>query len=250
MKKIILSVIVLSQMTAIAVYGQTETQTQTQQKGTTTRTETVTQAGGVYTRTVTETNAQNVGVAFGFKANVNLSGFIINDMNNSDSRMKPGGSVGGLVKIAFTKGFAMQPEIIVHYKESERWDKTMNTTSDYQYWGVEIPVYYMGQITMGAGKWLIGAGPYVAFGINAQRRFTGGETVDLYQKDAMTGDAAMQRWDFGAGIFAGYEWRNSFTITGGYQLGFLDMLDAGRKTADMNNQTLYVGIEWKFWMKK
>jgi hypothetical protein len=134
----------------------------------------------------------------------------------------------------------MQPEIMIQYKR--------NATSDYPYWGIEIPVYYMGQITMGAGKWLIGAGPYLACGINAQRRVTGGETVDLYQKDAMTGDAAMRRWDFGAGIFAGYEWRSGFTITSGYQLGFLDMLDAGRKTADMTNQTLYVGIEWKFWI--
>ncbi|KAA6302529.1 MAG: hypothetical protein EZS26_001361 [Candidatus Ordinivivax streblomastigis] len=116
-----------------------------------------------------------------------------------------------------------------------------NATSDYPYWGIEIPVYYMGQITMGAGKWLIGAGPYVAWGINAQRQFTDGEAID---------DAAMKPWDFGAGIFAGYEWRNGFTITGGYQLGFLNMLDAKRKTADMANQTLYVGIEWKFWMKK
>ncbi|MDR2853777.1 MAG: PorT family protein, partial [Prevotellaceae bacterium] len=200
----------------------------------------------VYTRTVTESNTQNTSIAFGVFANVNLSGFQLKNIANCEVHKKAGGAVSGFVKMEISKFFAIQPALTVLWKTTELRSKLSGIETEYQFWSIEIPIYYTAQIPMGTGKGLVGAYPYVSLGIDAHSRINGGRTTDLYKKDRDTGNAVMQPWDFGAGVFIGYECRNGLTIKGGWQTGFINALDAERKKATMTNQSFFAGIGWKF----
>ncbi len=60
-------------------------------------------------------------------------------------------SIGGFMKYDFHKNFAIQPEVMFHYKTSKLEDERLNTEMDFDYWGVEIPVYAVDKWTCGTG---------------------------------------------------------------------------------------------------
>lgn len=177
-------------------------------------------------------------VTGGIKANANLSNFIRCDLDNLDNPMRAGASVGGFMKWDITEHFALQPELMFHFKASKFEDKTGTATvkSSYEYWGMEIPVYAVGQMQLGNGRGYIGAGPYVGLGYSA-KTFPGG---NLYSSDTF------QRWDFGAGVMVGYEFSNRVGINAGYQIGFIDALDTGKDDATMLPQTVSLGLSYRF----
>ncbi len=188
---------------------------------------------------VAQMNAQ--AISGGVKANANMSNFLLTDMGNAESTMKIGASLGGFMKVEFSENFALQPELMFHYKSSEM--KSSENKTDYEYWGAEIPIYAVGQMKMGNGKGFIGVGPYVGFGLDA--KFKSGD-IDLYGKDEATNKAEMNRWDFGVGAIIGYEFKNGFMINAGYQMGLIDNLDASKDYATMRPQTVSLGVGFKF----
>jgi opacity protein-like surface antigen len=115
--------------------------------------------------------------------------------------------------------------------------------TDYKYWGLELPIYIMGQINTGAGKIFIGAGPYVSVGIDA---IQSPGSIDLYRKDKETDKSIMHRWDFGLGALTGYEFRNGISINCGYQIGFINSLNAQKNDMTMKRQAVSFGIGYKF----
>ena len=117
---------------------------------------------------------------------------------------------------------------------------------DYQYFGAEIPVYAVGQMNLGTGKGYIGVGPYVGFGFDARHKADGMDDIKLYEEIGNTGEYIMQRWDVGAGIMLGYEFSNNLQINAGYKIGFLDGLGVGSDDATMLNQTISLGIGYRF----
>ncbi len=185
------------------------------------------------------TNAQTISV--GVKAEGNFSNFTLSDLDGVSSNMGAGASIGGFLNVQFHPNFALQPELFVHYKSSELEEPAF--TNDYQYWGVELPIYAVGQMQLGNGKGYIGIGPYVGFGISA--KFKAGD-VDLYKKDSQTDKAAMNRFDFGGAAMIGYEFANKIQINASYKLGFIDILDAAKDQSSMFPQTINVGVGYRF----
>jgi len=190
-----------------------------------------------------QVNAQNV--SFGVKAEANVSNFILSDMAGMKSNMGVGGTVGGFSKIGISENFAVQPELLVHFKTSEMKTEATGAKLDYQYFGVEIPVYAVGQMNLGSGKGFIGIGPYAGFGIDARYKMTGADDIDLY-KEYNGAKSAMQRWDFGAGVMLGYEFSNRIQINASYKMGFMNALNADKDNATMRNQTVSLGIGYRF----
>lgn len=188
----------------------------------------------------TQVNAQTI--SGGVKANANMSNFFLSDLVG-ESTMKVGASLGGFVKMEFTENFALQPELMFHYKSSEMKNLFGEGKSDYEYWGMEIPIYAVGQMQLGTGKGYIGVGPYVGLGFDA--KYKKGD-VDLYKKDNATDKSAMNRWDFGVGAILGYEFNNGVMINAGYQIGLIDNLDAMKDDASMRTQTVSLGIGYRF----
>lgn len=190
----------------------------------------------------TQINAQSI--SGGIKADANMSNFILKDMD-AESTLGFGATIGGYGKIEFNENLALQPEVLLHFKNSELKSNSSNQAVDFQYFGVEIPVYAVGYINIGDGKGFLGFGPYLGLGIDARYKTSGASDVKLYKKYGDT-KSAMQRWDFGIGGMLGYEFMNKFQISAAYKIGFIDALNAEADNATMLNQTVSLGVGYRF----
>ena len=182
----------------------------------------------------TQVNAQNI--TFGIKADANMSNFILSDIDGK-SELGFGASLGGFAKFDISNHFAIQPELLVHYQNSKmKPDGAKNR--DYEYWGVEIPVYAMGQwYTKSNNRFYAGVGPYVGYGFSAN--YTSPKTK-LYKEDVL------RPFDFGFGAQVGYEFANGIQINAGYKLGVIDALDKGKSDATMLPQRISLGVGYRF----
>ena len=188
-------------------------------------------------------NAQNI--LGGIKVEANMSNFLLSDMDGIESKLGFGVSVGGYTKIRFTECFGIQPEILLHYKTSTIEATKSNNETDYQYFGVEIPIYAIGQTAIGTGNGFIGIGPYIGFGIDARYKSDGVDDLELY-KEYDKQKSTMQRFDFGAGIMLGYEFNNRLQIQASYKIGFINTLNANKDNSSMLNQTIGLGLGYRF----
>jgi hypothetical protein len=183
---------------------------------------------------LTQASAQNLSC--GVKADGNLSNFIVKDMPGSESKMKIGASFGGFMKYDLTQKIAIQPELLFHYKTSD--SKAVVVKNTFKYWGMEIPVYLVGQWSVGAnGRFYAGVGPHLGVGFSA--KYTKGD-IDLYDTEAM------HRWDFGGGARVGYEFGGGLQINAGYKMGFINALDKTIGNAVMRPQMVSLGIGFRF----
>lgn len=187
---------------------------------------------------VMNTNAQvDKKISFGVKTDANLSSHFLSDLDAYKSKLGFGVSLGGFAKFDFHENFAIQPELLVHYKTSKMETKQGGDEADFEYWGLEIPVYAVGQMNLWNGRGYVGIGPYVGLGLNAEM-----EDVDQYDK--VLGKTPMQRFDFGAGAMVGYEFKFGLQINAGYKVGFINALDD--LDGKMLNQTISLGLAYRF----
>ena len=192
---------------------------------------------------MTQTHAQSV--SGGIKADANLSNFIMSDMDGTKSKMGAGASIGGFAKFGFSENFALQPELLLHFKNSKLEEKTSGFETDFQYFGLEIPVYAVGQTNIGNGMGFIGVGPYLGIGFDARFKAKGMDDVKLYKEyDGQKSD--LQRWDVGLGVMVGYELSNRLQITASYKIGFINALNANKDDASIWNQTVSLGLGYRF----
>ena len=190
---------------------------------------------------------QGQEVLGGMKIDANVSNFILSDMDGMKSKMGFGVTAGGYTKFMFSESFGLQPEILLHFKNSKMETKGFGgSETDFQYFGVELPVNAVGQMNIGSGKGFVGVGPYFGLGIDARYKGTGGaDDLKLY-KEYNGQKSGMQRFDLGAGVMLGYELSNRLQITASYKIGFIDALNAGKDNASMLNQTVSVGLGYRF----
>lgn len=183
-------------------------------------------------------NAQTP-LTFGVKAEANMSNFLLTDLDNQTSTMKIGPTLGGFMNIGLHENFSVQPEVTFFYRQSTM--ETGTAEDDFNQWGMQIPVYLLGQTYTNSGKFYAGVGPYVGLGFDARYKDA---DVDLYKK--VNDESAMNRWDFGLGALVGYEFSNGIQINAGYQLGLVDQLDALKEDATLRNQTVSLGVGYRF----
>ena len=262
MKKLFLTSTIAFVISCGQILGQTTTTTTTTTKTTTAetttsvsqspkrngQTETITRtvtinSNGDSAVSVTRTHSGKMKASFGIKANVGPSNFAISGMPDCQSNMRLSTLKGGFLKLE-SRYFALQYELLVRYRSSEMEDTISQSKTNYQYWDLEIPVYIMGQIPTKAGKFFIGAGPYVSFGLDA-KEFP--KNVNLYRKDNTAEKAIMHRWDFGIGTMLGFEFNNGISINAGcYQGGLINVLSAEKDNRSIKHQVVNFGIGYKF----
>ena len=182
----------------------------------------------------------------GPKVEANLSTFFLSDMPGVDSKMGVGGSVGGFLGMRLTEHFAVQEDLLVHYKTSDF--KQSGATGDFKYMGAEFAIYAMGNWTLHDGSRIsIGAGPFVGYGLNAKYKVNGVET-DLYDEDE-NGDMPFNPMNVGAAILLGYELRCGLQINASCKCGIMNMLDAHKDDASMRPGTISLGVAYRFGKK-
>ncbi|MCD7973621.1 MAG: PorT family protein [Candidatus Azobacteroides sp.] len=183
-------------------------------------------------------------VSWGVKAEENLSHFIISGMPQGKSRMRTGATIGGMVQLDITGQFAIQGELLWHYKTSEL--SRGNLKGDYHYWGMEIPVYVVYKIDIKNDYMMyIGLGPYSEFGFSAKLKREG-ETINLYSKDEEKDISAMHDTNSGFGFLIGYEFPFGLQINGSYKISITNVLDDNTNTIKLHPATLSIGIGYRF----
>lgn len=183
-------------------------------------------------------NAQTP-LSYGVKAEANMSNFLLSDLDDQTSTMKLGPTLGGFLNIGVSPHFSIQPEVMFYYRTSEM--EVGAAEDNFKQWGMQVPVYFLGQTHTYNGKFYAGVGPYVGLGFDA--RYDDAD-MNLYKK--VNDEADMNRWDFGFGALVGYEFHNGFQINAGYQLGLVDQLDALKDDASMRTQTVSLGVGYRF----
>lgn len=182
--------------------------------------------------TVGQVSAQNV--SGGIKAEANLSNFLLNKDISGTSRMGFGATLGGFAKVDFTENFALQPEILFHFHSSDY--KLQGMKRNFEYWGMEIPVYAMGQWAVANNdRFYVGVGPYVGLGFQA--RYDKPE-LKLYDEDAL------HRWDFGFKALVGYEFSNRIQINATYKIGVINAVNEG--VGEMRPEVVSLGLGYRF----
>lgn len=96
---------------------------------------------------------------------------------------------------------------------------------------LEIPLSLVYKPEVGTGKLILGAGPYVAFGVGGKLKFEGGgesEEIDVeFTNDVKDSDpddkAYIKRMDAGANIFAGYEFTPNIFVQANAQVGLSNL---------------------------
>ena len=198
----------------------------------------------------TQANAQSFikkitgNLSGGFKTEVNISNFSLSDMPDAKSKINIGGTFGGFAKLDLSAHFAVQGDVLCHYKTSSLEQGAVK--SDYQYRGLEIPVYAMSQLKMNNGdRFYVGVGPYAEYGLNAEYK-TGANEIDLYEEDETTGKASMTRLAIGAAAIIGYEFGCGIQVNVGYKTGLTNALEANKGDASMFPNTVSIGIGYRF----
>ncbi len=187
-------------------------------------------------------NAQSP-ISYGVKAELNMSNFFLSDLDNYSSRMKAGPNLGGFMKIDLHENFAIQPELSFFYRSS-KIKKEGAKNDNFEQWGMQIPVYAIGQTNLGNGRFYGGVGPFVGLGFDAKRKIKNADNIDLYKK--VDGDKEMNRWDFGFGALLGYELSNKFQINATYQVGVINQLDRLKDDAKLRSQVVSLGLGYRF----
>ncbi len=187
-------------------------------------------------------NAQSP-ISYGVKAELNMSNFFLSDLDNYSSRMKAGPNLGGFMKIDLHENFAIQPELSFFYRTS-KIKKEGAKNDNFEQWGMQIPIYAIGQTNLGNGRFYGGVGPFVGLGFDAKRKIKNADNIDLYKK--VDGDKEMNRWDFGFGALLGYELNNKFQINATYQVGVINQLDRLKDDAKLRSQVVSLGLGYRF----
>ena len=179
----------------------------------------------------------------GPKVEANMSTFFLSDMPEVKSKMGVGGSVGGFLGLRMSNNFAVQEDILINYKKSEF--EQAGTTGDFEYLGVELTFYAMGNWTLNNGSRLsLGVGPYTSYGINAKYKVDGEET-DLYEENT-NGEKPFNPLNVGAAITASYEFKCGLQINASCKYGIMNMLDASKDDATLRPGSVSLGVAYRF----
>ena len=166
--------------------------------------------------------AQTEQTTFGFKAGINFQNLTGHDVNGNqlNNRLKAGVSLGANAQIPIATDFYIQPGVEFNQKGAKSSDGFYTTTLNY----IDVPVNFVYKPLVGTGHLILGAGPYVGFGIGGNVSDGTTKTQVIFQNQVNTNDLNsgypyFRRLDAGANLLAGYEFDNRISIQLNAQLG-------------------------------
>ncbi|MVT08450.1 porin family protein [Chitinophaga tropicalis] len=119
-------------------------------------------------------------------------------------------------------------------------DKTKLTLSYLQ-----VPVNFMYKPQLGSGHLVLGAGPYIAYGLKGKYKIDDGEVkgkLNAFKDEA--GDGKLKRLDAGLGVVAGYELKSNLYVGIHSDLGLVNIAD--KKDFKIRNTSFGVSVGYKF----
>lgn len=182
-------------------------------------------------------NAQEK-VSIGLKSEANSTFYKYgSESTYSNSSPGIGGSAGAFFKYEFNRWFALQSDLMLHYRNSKMENKFSNEKSKLKSYDLELPIYAVFQSKLGTGKIFVGLGPYIGYGISAKMG-----DIDMYNKD-VTGKAPMKQLNYGAAAMLGYDFGH-FQINASYISH--NGIGVMKETSSLRRQALSLGIGFSF----
>lgn len=185
------------------------------------------------------TTAQEL--TFAPEVGINLSN-VSGDVSNTD--MKIGLKVGGVVNIPAGGGFYLQPGLFFHQKgfktSSEMLGIKATSTTNFNY--LELPVNVLYRVDLGnAGGIFASAGMYAAYAVSGKVK---GEVAGIEASEKVdfgSGADEMKPFDWGANFGLGYETPWGVYVRGQYGLGLGNLSNVDDFSVKNNSIQISVG---------
>ena len=204
--------------------------------------------GAMVSNAQSTTSSATVGrTTFGIRAGVNfqnLNGkFADQDLEN---KLKTGFNVGVNAEIPIAPEFYLQPGLLFTTKGAKA-DNDDDTKVNISY--LELPVNFLYKPVLGAGKLLLGFGPYAGYALGGKIK-NDNTDIDLEFESELSGAETakygytFKRFDFGANFLAGYEFSNNLSVQLNAQLGLTNISPklAGANSSDYKTKNTGFGV--------
>lgn len=179
-------------------------------------------------------------VSFGLLGGVNLQNLNGKDMGGDklENDLIIGYHVGVNVQLPVAPQFYFQPGLMLSTKGGENNEGSITSTYKLSY--IELPLNFVYKALLGNGYFMLGFGPYLAYGIGGKATFKGGPvTVESdieFKNEVASGDPIMTTYfkpfDAGANIFFGYELEGGLFAQVNAQLGMLNINPDDKRIPD------------------
>ncbi|MCS6820808.1 MAG: PorT family protein [Microscillaceae bacterium] len=201
----------------------------------------------------------NAQTRFGIRAGLNLA-----DINgktngvsyNSDTEIRIGFHLGGIIDIALAEKSYFQPGLLFSSKGSraENSSPGVTTTSNTNLGYLEIPLNIGYRVNAGSNKLLLTAGPYLGLGITGTvtTKVTTGNVSVKETRDVEWGNSAnstLKPLDFGVNLGIGTEFSN-FQVNLQYGLGLSNNRPKGNSDNTSRNSVISISLGYFFGSRK
>lgn len=184
------------------------------------------------------------GATFGITGGVVWS--TINGKNSMgatlENKLKTGFTGGLNVELPVGGGFYLQPGAEYRMKGAKLTNGDKLTLSY-----IDVPVNLLYKPMLGNGSILLGAGPYVGFGMDGKVESPNGTDRDVIFSNTWSAteapDLQFKKLDAGANVMAGYEFRSRLSAALKAQLGLVNIYP---DTTIPNDQTSYKNTNFGF----
>ena len=176
-------------------------------------------------------SAQSTGISFGLRGGLNLQNINGKDMDGDKLTMSmvPRFHIGAVVDIPIAPDFYFQPGILFTTKgaKSKSDFLGMAMAVEYNLSYFELPLNFLYKPVVGKGHFMLGFGPYIAYGIGGKANFTIDNTT-AEEKIVFTNEYSsidpydlkyFRHFDFGGNLFFGYEFNSGLSFQVNTQLG-------------------------------
>lgn len=188
---------------------------------------------------------------FGVRGGVNFVNITGKDNagDKLDNNIRTGFHVGLNAEVPLGSGTYLQPGVLYSQKgagyEGDLLDHIKLTY-------IEVPVNFVYKPVLGAGRMLLGFGPYVGFGLGGKQENNAGTEADVeFTKtyDAGIAKPQLKGIDYGGNLLAGYEFRNNVSFQINAQLGLANLMPEGtpgNTKTKANNTGFGVSVGYRF----
>lgn len=203
--------------------------------------------------------SQAQGISFGLRA-----GFDMQNINGKDSDgdaleldLVPRFNLGAVVEIPVAPDFYFQPALLFSTKGAKTGDEFLGQTIELEYnlGYIELPLSLLYKPVLGNGRFILGFGPYLGYGITGKATYTLNSTTteeDIEWTNEYEGTGTLAQFkpfDFGANVFFGYELAMGLSFQVNTQLGLAKInpdSGDGDDEASLNNTGFGISLGYNF----
>jgi len=185
-------------------------------------------------------------LGYGIRAGVNLPSYSYGGSDLSDSKSTTNFHVTGYLDAPIGSFFSIQPGVSLQGKGAKLFETSALGGAELKQntmW-LEVPVNFVAKLPTGeTGKFFVGAGPYVAFGLSGKNKYSSNTAGSTESEFKFGKDKTLKGTDFGVNFIAGYQFNAGISINAGYGLGLTNIAGNGNVWSnDIKNRVWSIGV--------